>query len=200
MPPPPETRASLVVRLRSARDEAAWAEFLAIYEPVILRLMRRHGLQESDSRDVCQQVLAAVASDIEQWQPDGAKESFRRWLFQIARNRVLKFLIKERRRRAMAQGGTEGEIQLAAQPDLQDSLSDEFETEYRQQLLLCAAEQIRGEFRESTWAAFWRTCIDGRSVREVSDELGMSVGNLYVARSRIMARLRVRVSELQAEL
>ena len=99
----------------------------------------------------------------------------------------------------MAQGGTDVQIQLAAQPDSHASLSAEFEREYRQQLLLCAAEQIRGEFRESTWSAFWRTCIDGRSVAEVADELDMSVGNVYVARSRIIARLRVRVNELQAE-
>ena len=199
MSPTPETRASLVVRLRSARDEAAWAEFLEVYEPLILRLLRKHGLQDCDSRDVCQQVFEAVSHDIEQWKPDGAKESFRRWLFQIARNRVIKFLVKERRR-TVAQGGTDGQIQLAAQPDSHASLSAEFEREYRQQLLLCAAQQIRGEFRESTWLAFWRTCIDGRSVAEVADELGMSVGNLYVARSRIIARLRVRVSELQAEM
>lgn len=198
MSPTPETRASLVVRLRSARDEAAWAEFLEVYEPLILRLLRKHGLQDCDSRDVCQQVLVAVAHDIEQWKPDGVKESFRRWLFQIARNRVIKFLVKERRA-ASATGGTEAQFVLEALPDARDSLSAEFEREYRQQLLLCAAEQIRGEFRESTWFAFRRTCIDGRSVAEVAEELGISVGNMYVARSRIIARLRVRVSELQAE-
>ncbi len=197
MPPSPETRLSLVVRLRSVRDEAAWAEFLAVYEPLILRLLRKHGLQDSDSRDVCQQVLAAVAKDIEQWKPDGAKESFRRWLFQIARNRVIKFLVKERRG-LIVKGGTDTLRVLDALPDSNASLSAEFEKEYRQQLLLCAAEQIRGEFRETTWQAFWRTCIDGCSVAEVAEELGTSVGNVYVARSRIMARLRVLVSELQA--
>jgi hypothetical protein len=57
----PETRPSLVLRLSNARDEAAWAEFLALYEPLVLRLMRRYGLQDSDSRDICQEVLAAVA-------------------------------------------------------------------------------------------------------------------------------------------
>ena len=198
MPPSPETRPSLVVRLGSVRDEAAWTEFLEIYEPLILRLLRRHGLQDSDARDVCQQVLMAVAGDVEQWKPDGAKGSFRRWLFQIARNRVIKFLVKERRE-ALAKGGTDAQVVLGSLPDAHASLSAEFECEYRQQLLLCAAEQIRGEFRETTWEAFWRTCIDGGSVAEVAEELGTSVGNVYVARSRIMARLRVRVSELQAE-
>ena len=88
------------------RDEAAWTEFLEVYEPLILRLLRRHGLQDSDARDVCQQVLMAVAGDVEQWKSDGAKGSFRRWLFQIARNRVIKFLVKERRETLAKGGGT----------------------------------------------------------------------------------------------
>src|SRR5258706_9805557 len=112
----PETRPSLVVRLGNARDGAAWTEFLAVYEPLILRLMRKNGLQESDARDVCQQVLAAVARDVNAWQPDGAKASFRRWLFQIARHRVIKFLVKRRKGEAAA-GGTEAQILLEAQAD-----------------------------------------------------------------------------------
>jgi RNA polymerase sigma factor (sigma-70 family) len=198
MPSSPETRPSLMLRLLNARDEAAWTEFLAIYEPLILRLLRKHNLQDSDARDVCQQVLAAVACDLDQWKSDGAAASFRRWLSQIARHRVIKFLTRQRPW-AVATGGTDAHELMAAQPDSQESLTAEFEVEYRQQLLLCAAAQIRGEFRESTWLAFWKTCIDGRGVADVADELGMTAGNVYVARSRIMARLRTRVTELQAE-
>lgn len=194
----PETRPSLVVRLQNARDEAAWAEFLPIYEPLILRLLRKNGLQDSDARDVCQQVLQAVARDIEQWKPDGAAASFRRWLFQIARYRVIKFLSRHRPG-TIAVGGTDALELLAAQADVRSSISDTFEQEYRQQLLLCAAGQIRVEFQETTWLAFWQTCVEGRSVADVAEELGMTRGNVYVARSRIMARLRVRVSKLQAE-
>lgn len=197
MPSSPETRPSLIVRLLNARDEAAWAEFLGIYEPLILRLLRKHGLQDSDCRDVCQQVLAAVARDIDQWQPDGAAASFRRWLFQVARNRVIKFLSRQRPG-TVGQGGTDAHDRMAVQPDLNQSLSAEFEHEYRQQMLLCAAAQIRVEFRDTTWQAFWMTCIDGRPVADVAEELGTTVGNVYVARSRIMARLKARVTELQA--
>lgn len=198
MPQPPETRPSLVARLRNLRDDAAWTEFLAIYEPLILRLLRRYGLQEPDARDLCQQVLAAVARDVDQWKPDGAQASFRRWLFQIARNRALKFLTR-RRPDAIGTGGSDAQRRLADQPGAAPELIAQFDAEYRQQLLLCAASQIRSEFRESTWLAFWRTCIDGHPISAVAAELGMTAGNVYVARSRIMARLRTRVQELQAD-
>ncbi|MEX2118832.1 MAG: sigma-70 family RNA polymerase sigma factor [Pirellulales bacterium] len=196
MPEPPETRPSLVLRLTNARDDEAWTEFVAIYEPLIIRLMHNHGLQESDARDVCQQVFEALARDIEQWKPDGAKASFRRWLFQIARNRVIKFLDRQRRR-PQAAGGTDAQLLLQAQTDPRASASAEFEHEYRRQLLLRAMERIRGEFRESTWQAFWQTCVAGRPIAEVADQLGTTAGNVYVARSRIVARLRDQVSQIE---
>ena len=196
MTPPPDTRRSLVVRLTTARDEAAWGEFLSLYEPLILRLIRKRGLQDSDARDVCQQVLTAVASDVGQWKPDGRPASFRRWLFQIARNRVLKFLLKAR---AMAKGtgGTDAQIQLNTYPDPRTLTAAEFDGEYRQQLLNWGAEQIRGEFHDTTWQAFWRTCVGGLPVADVAATLGTTAGNVYVARSRIIARLREKIREVQ---
>lgn len=195
------TRLSLVVRLKDARDHAAWTEFVAIYEPLILRMLGRSGLQESDARDVSQQVLAAVAKDVERWRPDGREASFRRWLFRIAKNRVIKFLDKQRKHGVAATltGGSNIQRALDAEPDRSESLSAVFEREYRQQLLRQAADEIRAEFRDSTWQAFWQSSIDGRTISEVADELGMSTGNVYVARSRVVARLRTRVSEISGD-
>jgi RNA polymerase sigma-70 factor (ECF subfamily) len=138
----PKTRLSLLVRLKNAQDHGAWTEFTAIYEPLILRLLKQNGLQESDARDVCQQVLAAVAKDIEQWRPDGRDRSFRRWLFRIARNRVIKFLVNERRN-PRGTGGTDAHLALEQKQDEGESISELFEREYRQQLLMSAAEEIR---------------------------------------------------------
>ena len=76
-----ETRPSLVLRLKDARDEAAWSEFLLVYEPLILGLTQRLGCKEADARDICQQEWAAVAIDVGQWESDGKPASFRRWLF-----------------------------------------------------------------------------------------------------------------------
>jgi RNA polymerase sigma-70 factor (ECF subfamily) len=194
----PKTRPSLLVRLKDVQDGAAWNEFIAIYEPLILRLLKRNGLQESDARDVCQQVLAAVAKDIEQWRPDGRDRSFRRWLFRIAKNRVFKFLVKEGKT-LRGIGGTGAQVALQQQQDGRESISEVLEREYRQQLLQRAAEEIRAEFRASTWAAFRRSCLEGHPIAEVAEQLGMSVGNVYVSRSRIVARLGSKVKEITAE-
>ncbi len=198
MPDHQETRPSLVLRLQNARDEAAWTEFLALYQSLILRMLTRFGLQETDARDVCQQVLAAVAKDVGHWKSDERQASFRRWLFRIARNRALKFLQRESAR-CVAEGGSDAHRRLESCADANASLTEEFDREYRQQLLLLAGEQIRDEFRETTWRAFWLTSIENREVAAVAAELHMSTGSVYVARSRIIARLREKVRELEGE-
>ena len=68
MDPSVETRLSLIVRLKSRADEAAWQEFVEIYRPVIVRLATRRGMQHADAEDLSQQVLVSVTKAIGRWE------------------------------------------------------------------------------------------------------------------------------------
>jgi RNA polymerase sigma-70 factor (ECF subfamily) len=193
----PQTRPSLLLRLRGERDERAWSEFLALYEPLMLRLMRHRGLQDCDARDVTQQVLLRINGAIERYQSDGAEASFRRWLFRVTRNVVVTFLKKRSRQAAAIDDRLIAEMLDATLPDSAES--DLFDQEYQQQVLAWATEQVRREFRETTWRAFVETSINGRAIAEVARELKLSPGSVYVARSRIIARLRAKVEEFEAD-
>jgi RNA polymerase sigma-70 factor (ECF subfamily) len=193
----PQTRASLLHRLRGERDERAWAEFLALYEPLVLRVMRSRGLQESDARDMTQQVLLRISGAIERYQPDGSAASFRRWLYRIARNVVVTFLTrKSRQPESLDQDWIFDQLSPAPGASTESEL---FDREYQMQVLAWATDQVRREFRDATWQAFVETSIEGRPIAEVARELGLSPGSVYVARSRIVARLRTRVAEFEAE-
>lgn len=170
---------------------------MLIYEPLIMRLMRGRGLQDNDARDTTQQVLLRISGAIERYRPDGGQASFRRWLFCIARNVVVTFLSKQSQQPLLLDDWDAAE-QL--EPALATSNEMRcFQREYDQQVLAWAMEHVRCEFRESTWQAFVRTSIDGRTATEVAQELKMSLGSLYVARSRIVARLRMKVEEFEAK-
>jgi RNA polymerase sigma-70 factor (ECF subfamily) len=191
----PTTRRSLVLRLRDLGDEAAWAEFVQVYEPLVYRLARAKGLQDADARDLCQDVFRAVAAAIERWDPDPAKGRFRAWLFRIARNLLVNFLARQRRH-PRGSGHTSVQELLEAQPADDARAEAEFAAEFRRRAFRWAAEQVRHEFTESTWQAFWRTGVENRPVAAVARELGLSEGAVYVARSRVLARLRGRVEQL----
>src|SRR5579871_3883272 len=155
----PSTWHSLVLRLRDPRDEAAWTEFVEIYEPLIYQLARRKGLQDTDARDLCQEVFRAVASAIDRWDPDPAKGRFRAWLFRIARNLLVNFLI-EQRRHPRGSGRTSVQELLAAEPESDASAQAEFVLEFKRRVFHWAAEQVKHEFADNTWKAFWLTGVE----------------------------------------
>jgi RNA polymerase sigma factor (sigma-70 family) len=191
----PETRPSLLVRLRDANDEQAWSEFLEIYQPLVYRLVRRQGFQDADAIELTQEVLVAVSRAIDRFDPSSDRGTFRGWLYRIARNLMVNLLIQHRRH-PQGIGGTDMLRLLEQQPAAGDE-SALYQHEYRRRLFRWAAERIRHEFQESTWQAFWLTCVAQRPIAEVAAELGLSIGNVYVARSRIMARLRSRIQQSQ---
>jgi RNA polymerase sigma-70 factor (ECF subfamily) len=191
----PRTRPSLLLRLRGERDEQAWAEFLVLYEPLVMRLMRQRGLQENDARDTTQQVLMRISGAIERYQPDGAEASFRRWLFRVARNVVVTFLTRQSRQLKLLDDRQLAEAFDAALPKSPES--DLFDDEYQRQVLAWGMDEVRDEFRDATWQAFVETSVNGRAIPEVARELGLSPGSVYVARSRIIARLRAKVVEFE---
>jgi RNA polymerase sigma factor (sigma-70 family) len=190
----PETRPSLLLRMKNALDQQAWSEFHQIYEPLIVRLILQRGLKEVDSHEVTQDVFVAVARAIGRWESDPARGSFRGWLSRITRNLVVNFLIR-RSRHPRGSGDSDFARWLDQVPAPDDGESQLFDLERRRQVFLWAASEIRSEFRESAWQAFWLTSVEGRGVTEVAQELGITAGALYVARSRIMKRFREKVEE-----
>jgi RNA polymerase sigma-70 factor (ECF subfamily) len=192
----PATRQSLIVKLRDPADSGAWSEFVALYEPLIYRLARQKGLQDADANDVCQEVFRAVAASVDRWAPD--RGSFRGWLSSIARNLTINFLTRGARH-SRGSGTTSVQEMLEAQPAADPSATALFDREYKKQLFQLVASEVKSQFAPATWQAFWRTAVEARPPAEVASELGLSVGSVYVARSRVLARIRRRVELLGDE-
>ena len=160
----PATRQSLAGPAEGPRDGQAWEEFVAIYAPLIDRLARAKGLQAADAADLAQEVFRAVAGAIDRYDPDPARGSFRGWLFRIARNLMIN-LLEARRLRPVATGDSDVRQLLESVPAPDGAETALFDAEYRRRLFHWAAERVRGEFRESTWRAFWLTAVEGEEPR-----------------------------------
>jgi RNA polymerase sigma-70 factor (ECF subfamily) len=188
----PETRNSLLLKLRDPADCDAWHEFAAVYRPVVYRMARRRGMQDADAQDLAQGVLMSVARAIGQWEADPNRARFRTWLARVARNAIIDTF--RRTYPDAGKGGTTQVTRLEQQP----APDDEIDREHHREVFRWAARQVRWEFAEETWLAFWQTTVENKSPKDVATELGKSVGAVYIARSRVMQRLQQKVQEAES--
>ena len=194
----PTTRLSLLVRLRDTSDSQAWADFVHLYAPLVYALARKHGLQDADAADLMQEVFRAVAGAAGRLDYDPRRGSFRGWLYTITRNKIYTFLDGQRRQ-VRGSGDSGAQQLLEEQAESGDGTADVWDQEYERSAFEWAAERVRGEFHEATWQAFWLTAVEGLSAKDAGKRLGLSPGAVYVAKSRVIARLREEIRELEEE-
>lgn len=189
----PETRASLILRLSDPTDSAAWEEFVAIYQPLVFRLGRRKGMQPADAQELVQEVMLAISRSVAGWVPDRDRGRFRDWLYRIARNLMTNFLTR-RKYQNWGTGDSRVAELIQQQPDPACEEATLYDLEFRRELFHQVAEQVKSEVTEKTWDAFRLSCIEEIPIRDVAERLGMSVGSIYIARSRVIFRLREKVA------
>jgi RNA polymerase sigma factor (sigma-70 family) len=198
MPGLPTTRPSLLMRLRNHRDSEAWAQFVDLYAPFIYGYLRNRGLQDADAADLTQVCWRQVAVHVGSMEYKSRQGSFRGWLFTIVRNKLRDFFDRPHH---LEQGSGKSSVQRLLEnlsaPEADESA--QWERAYQASLFAWAAEQIRPTIQASTWEAFRLTAVEGMSGKEAAGQLGMSVAAVYLARSRVMARLRAVIQDVQEE-
>jgi RNA polymerase sigma-70 factor (ECF subfamily) len=191
----PPTRPSLLVRLRDPRDANAWREFVDRYGPLLYGYARKRGLQDADAADLAQEVLRAVAGAVGRLEYDPRRGAFRNWLFTV----LLRKLSNWRRgQRSRPDPSNEADPQrLLEQCPVPEDGEAEWEAAWEERIFTWACEQVRREVTAATWQAFWRTAVDGQRGKQVAADLGLSVASVYLARSRVRARLKELVRSAQ---
>jgi RNA polymerase sigma-70 factor (ECF subfamily) len=188
-----KTPLSLLERARG-KDPDAWRRLVELYQPLVRFWCRRAGLEAADLEDVLQETFAAAATKLGQFRHDRPGDTFRGWLRKIARNQVL-LHFRRGQRRPQAQGGSEARRLLETVPDPLGEAGTEEAAEISQ-LYRRAVEQVRAEFGDLTWRAFWLTTIEDRAPVTLARELGMTPAAIRQAKSRVLRRLKREMGEL----
>ena len=183
------TPVTLLVRLREARDEAAWQRLVHLYTPLLFYWARRCNETEHDAADLVQEVFVALLQFLPSFQHDSTPGKFRSWLRTIMLNKL-----RDRKRRAAR--ADKALAHLGQESELPDGAEAFWEAEYRQELSRRALRLIQAEFAPTTWKACWETVVHGRSTEEIARELGITENAVYVAKCRVLRRLGQELSGL----
>jgi RNA polymerase sigma-70 factor (ECF subfamily) len=184
------TSRSLLDEARHA-DPAAWERLVKLYAPLVASWCRNWGVAEQDLLDVLQEVFSSVSSHLDRFRKDRPSDTFRGWLLTIARNKTRDHFRRVARQPA-GTGGTDAFVRLQQVLDPEGGMlpSEPPADAGFNLVLLRALEQIRGEFHERTWQAFWGVVVDGRTAADVAADLTMTPGAVRVSKSRVLLRLR----------
>jgi RNA polymerase sigma-70 factor (ECF subfamily) len=185
---------SLLDRLGDGHDSPAWSEFVRLYTPLLQYWLRPHLLQSADADDVVQDVLVVVLAKLPEFKP-AAPGAFRAWLRAILSYRLQTFWRK--RLKGHAVGAFDG--LLAGLSDPGSELSRAWDEEHDRHVVGGLLDVVKPRFQPTTWQAFWRTAILEEQPADVAKALRITPNAVFIARSRVMQRLREEATGLVDE-
>jgi RNA polymerase sigma factor (sigma-70 family) len=183
------TSATLLDRLKNAQDADAWSRLVELYSPLIRGWAERLNVRGADADDLVQEVMAVVVRRFPEFVHPEKPGAFRGWLRAIAAN-CARTMWKNRKVRPMAPGGTDFGSYLARLEDPTDDFARAWEREHDLHVTRKLLERLKGDFEDRTWQMFARFVLDGLSAEEVAAETGTTPNAVYIAKSRVLSRLR----------
>ncbi|MCS6865881.1 MAG: sigma-70 family RNA polymerase sigma factor [Gemmataceae bacterium] len=185
----PVTSVTLLERLKDARDGDAWNRLMELYTPLLRRWAERFNIRGADADDLVQDVMTVVIRRFPEFVHPRQPGAFRGWLRAIVAN-CSRTLWRSRQMHVTAPGGTDFGNYLARLEDPNDDYARAWDREHDQHVTRMLLDRIRPDFEERTWHMFARFVLDGLTAEEVASELGTSPNAVYIAKSRVLARLR----------
>jgi len=180
------TRSTFLAELKDRSNERAWRTFDQLYRPMLVNYALSRGLRSEDAEDVTQQCVQAVLEQIAGFEHFG---SFKSWLHTIVERRICDLF---RRRPELHAGTTFWAGEVDAHPNPAENWDRQF---WLAHVRHCVAA-IRHDIAESTYAAFVAFALEEQPAAAVAQQLGLSANQVYVAKHRVLERIRGLMVEL----
>lgn len=187
----PATRSSLLFRVRDRNDAESWSEFDRLYRPLLTSYARARGLRAGEAEEIAQRCLSAVAGVMHKFKRD---HSFRGWLRGMVNRKVADFIAEKARFRQADTALLLNAVDPAPTPD------ELWQRIWNRAHLRHCLDSLRADFATHTLQAFTLYVLQGEPVVDICSRLGMTPNQVYVAKSRVMRRLRERATDVLASL
>ena len=183
-----DTRKSLLLRAQTG-EENAWKDLTDLYRPLIIGRLNRQGVPASDLEDLSQDILLSVVKYLPSFEHSGSPGAFRSWLRTIVCSRTVDHW-RGIDAGMQASGSSDAAAALQQIEDPNSDLNRRWDEEHDRYVLGCLLDLVAEEFEPTTLNAFRRVTLDGASGAAAAKELGLTVPAVYMAKSRVLKRLR----------
>jgi RNA polymerase sigma factor (sigma-70 family) len=194
------TRRSLLSRLRDLEDNTSWRDFFETYWKLIYSTATKAGLSDAEAQDVVQETVLTVSRQIGQFQYDPGRGSFKGWLLNTTRWRILDQL---RRRKLKLQGDLPRDD--SRRTDLSEEIPDPagervdqvWEAEWQQNLMDAAVQRIKRQVNPKHVQVFELYALKSWPAGKVASAMGVNIAQVHLIKHRIAGMLKKEVRRLQ---
>ncbi|MFQ5474173.1 MAG: RNA polymerase sigma factor [Dehalococcoidia bacterium] len=187
----PDTPPSLLIRLRDADDHRGWQRFFEQYWRLIYSFARKCGLPPRDCEDILQEVVTEVFRAMPRFAYDRSKGTFRAYLRTITQRKIADHLRKAARHPVQSLDHHPGGNGHRPLDDPASAGAEEiWERDWRRNLVQVCLDRVRQEVEPKTFQAFQLYVLEEWPAREVASFLKISTSSVYVAKSRVIQRVR----------
>jgi RNA polymerase sigma-70 factor (ECF subfamily) len=167
---------------RSKRgDDEAWDRLDRVYRRLVCWWCLKSEIPARDVDDVVQDVFVAVARGLATYE----HKSFLGWLWTITKRRIQDYW-RHRNEGPIGLVGSTIEETLAYVEGESSSTVDQA----TKIVFDAIVSLVRSEFSDEDWHAFWSVVVEGKPPVAVAKELGVTRNKVYLAKSRILRRIR----------
>lgn len=187
------TRHTLLGRLREGGDKRGWEEFFEIYSRLIYNVARKSGLEHAAAEDVVQESLLSVTQSLPGFDPDPAKGRFRGWLLRIVRCRI----IDQQRKNGRWERHSEPLAETGEDCPVPAELECLWQQEWEASLMTEALRLVQAKVSARQYMLFDMAVIRQTPLRQITQALGVSMTQVYLARHRVGRLLRLEITRLR---
>jgi RNA polymerase sigma-70 factor (ECF subfamily) len=183
-----DTHKSLLLRAQTG-EENAWKDLTDLYRPLIVGWVKRQGVAARDIDDLSQEILLSVVKYLPAFEHSGRPGAFRSWLHTIICSRTIDYW-RAIEAGTQVSGASDAADALQQIEDPNSDLNRRWDEEHDRYVLGCLLDLVAEEFEPATLMAFRRLTLDGASGAAAAAELGLTVPAVYMAKSRVLKRIR----------
>ena len=190
------TSTYLLEGLKDPGNQTIWQQYVDRYRPLLVGYARRLGLAR-DAEDVAQQILASFCQSYRANKYEREKGRLRDWLFGIARNEIRNWY-RRKLPREVCVAGPDSRTEFFAQIEDDNHLETLCERELREAVMRQCLAQVKLEVGDTKFAAFELFASQGVPARQVAEQLGITSNAVFIAKHRILKRIRELLPEMES--